>query len=104
MAPHSFGRPYPASAPILSSKLFKKTKSSWHILNASRHRVFSPGHPSPQSEGQENTGSQARTNVRTYTSEAPGEPPWLDALRRDRRPTAEPERSRITLSAGNRRR
>src|SRR5690554_552730 len=104
MAPHSFGRPYPASAPILSSKLFKKTKSSWHILNAARHIVFSPGHPSPQSEGQENTGSQARTNVRTCTSGAPGEPPWLDELRQGHRPISEPERNRTTPSAGNRRR
>src|SRR5690554_3522992 len=58
--------------------------------------------PTPSQEARR--AKAPKPKIRTYTSEAPGEPPWLDALRRDRRPTAEPERSRTTPSAGNRRR
>ena len=67
---------------------FQKRHPNGHPLRAKRPEE--PKHPSPK--------------IRTYTSEAPGEPPWPDALRRDRRPTAEPERNRTMPSAGNHRR
>ena len=127
MAPQGFGKAYPASAPNLISKLFqffsrnpspmlergrwggasenvrshgwRSPSVTWTCRRSVFQKPHPTGHPTPNQEARRTKAPNPK--FRTYTSEAPGEPPWPDALRRDRRPTAEPERNRTKPSAGN---